>query len=413
MRIINKEDFEKIKDLKITKKVTVRRIMKSLDISFRHAEVYKAMFDNPDSLKQIFTNEVLVENVRLAKEKQEYQDSNRIERKAFRSHARLENVITNLNKAVVEEFDKINWKIKKTIQPNLSLSGNQAIVQLSDTHFNELVDLEGNRYDFDIASKRMALYALEIKKQLKSYNIKKVIFAMTGDLINSDRRLDEKLNMSTNRMTAAMIATNLIQYFIQDLMEACDQMDVVYVTGNESRAFEYGFTNMVVTDNYDSVIFNMLNLVFKNSDCVKFIDTNPVETIICVNSKNILLTHGASLGQATQANIQKIIGKYSSKGITIDFVLFGHIHFANIGDIFARSGSLVGENTYSTFALDLNSKASQNMHIVKENGTINNVRIELQNTDNVDGYPIQTDLDQYDAKPASKMYERFNIVKIR
>jgi len=429
MRKINKDDFEKIKELQLSKKVTVRRIMKLLDISFRHAEIYKAMFDNPDELKLIFANEIVGENVRLAKEKQEYQDSNRIERKSFRNQARFENAITALNRAVLDKFEKIDFEIKKALKPkedriyfpkvkdgepnaNISLSKNQAIIQLSDTHFNELVDLKNNRYDFDIASKRMKLYADEIKKMLKSYNVEKVILAMTGDLINSDRRLDEKLNMATNRMTAAMISVNLIQYFIQDLMEEFDQMDVVYVTGNESRSFEYGFSDIVVTDNYDSVIFNMLKLVFNKSDCVKFIDTNPVETIICVNEKNILLTHGTHLGQATQGNIQKLVGKYASNGTTVDYVLFGHIHSAYISDNYARSSSLVGENTYSSFGLNFASKASQNLHLIKGDGTIHNFRIELQNTEGVMGYAIQSELEAYNAKSASKVHQEYEIVKI-
>lgn len=423
MRKINKENYEKIKGLK---KITVNKIMKLLGISFRHAEIYKALFDNPDVLTSIFTtdSEIIEENIRLAKSKQKFQDSNRIERKSFRNQAKFENALTALNEAVVSEFDKIDFEIPNVVpheeedyfpkvkDENVILKGNQAIVQLSDTHFNELVDLKNNSYDFDIASKRMKLFATEIKNMLKSYNVKKVVLAMTGDLINSDRRLDEKLNMATNRMTAAMISVNLIQFFIQDLMTEFDQMDVAYVTGNESRSFEYGFSDLVVTDNYDSIIFNMLKLVFAKSDCVKFIDTNPVEAVICINGKNFLLTHGTHIGQATQTNIQKLIGKYSSNGVVIDYILFGHIHSANISDIFARSSSLVGENTYSSFGLNFASKASQNVHLIKENGTIHNFRIELQNTDGINGYAIQSDLDAYNAKSASKVHQEYKVVKI-
>ena len=41
--------------------------------------------------RKVADREVITENVRLAKQKQKNQDTNRIERKSFREHARLEN----------------------------------------------------------------------------------------------------------------------------------------------------------------------------------------------------------------------------------------------------------------------------------------------------------------------------------
>jgi len=410
---ITKENFEKISKLAREKRLTGPKIKKLLNCGRDEADLYRDIFYNQEGLREIFgDNDLISENVKLAKSKQLYQDSNRIERKAFRDYARMENALVALNKAVLDKFEEIDFKIGKHKTKIEFVEGDQAIIQLSDTHFNELVDLEDNRYDFEVASKRMALFAMEAKRVLSSYGIKKVVLAMTGDMINSDRRLDEKLNMSTNRMTAAMISTNLIQYFIQDLMEEFDMMDVVYVTGNESRAFEMGFTDMVVTDNYDSIIFNMLRLIFKKSENVNFILSNPVETVINVNGKNVLLFHGTTLGAAAQGNVQKFIGKYAGKGIVIDYALFGHIHFCNIGDIFARSGSLVGSNTYSDMALGLITKPSQNIHIIKKDGTINNVRFELKNIDNIKGYPIRNDLDAYNAKSASKAHRQYKVIEI-
>lgn len=412
---INKKDLEILLELDKFEKITTEKIEETLKVSNRLAYVYKVVIENKNLFSEMFPNsEILTENRVLARQKQKYMDSNRIERKAFREQIRMENALISLNKAVLEKFEKINFNIPVVEHNSILCSNDKAIIQLSDTHFNELVDLDSNRYDFEIASKRLSLYASEVKRILASYGIKKVVLAMTGDMINSDRRLDEKLNMSTNRMSATMLATNLIQYFIQDLMQQFEEMDIVYVTGNESRVDEFGFTDMVVTDNYDSIIFNMLNLIFRENRNITFIKSNPVETIITVNNKNILLMHGTTLkASATQTDIQKNIGRYANNGVKVDYVLFGHIHFCNIGDIFARSGSLVGSNSYSTFALGLTSKPSQNLHIIREDGTINNIRVELQNIDDIKGYPIQNDLDAYNAKSATKTNERYKTIDIK
>ena len=49
--------------------------------------------------------EILKENVKLAKQKQSYQDINRIERKTFREYARIENAVGKYNKELVGIFD--------------------------------------------------------------------------------------------------------------------------------------------------------------------------------------------------------------------------------------------------------------------------------------------------------------------
>ena len=71
-----------------------------------------------------------------------------------------------------------------------------------------------------------------------------------------------------------------------------------------------------------------------------------------------------SSGRRVQKGIQQILGKYAGKGIIIDYVIIGHIHFANVTDVYTRSGSLCGNNTYSDRALNLITRASQVMHTI-------------------------------------------------
>jgi predicted phosphodiesterase len=411
---ISKEKFEIVSKLSQKRKLSIRDIKETLCIPRETALIYKTLLDNQEILGDLFGDgEIVQENAKLYNQKQRYQDSTRISNASLRLYSREHNAIYAQNEAILTEFKNINFNISEVISESTVIDGDQAIIQLADTHFNELVDIEDNQYDFEVAAKRMSLFAAEAKRILGAYGVKKVVLAMTGDMVNSDRRLDEKMSMATNRMTAAMLGTNLIQYFINDLMTQFERMDVVYVTGNESRVNpEFGFSDLVTTDNYDSIIFNMLRLVFHKSKNVNFIEGNPVEQIINVNGKNVLLLHGTTLGQAAQANVQKVVGKYAAKGTIVDYALFGHVHFCNITDLYARSGSLVGSNTYSDYGLGLASKASQNVHLIRKNGTINNFRIELQNTDDVKGYPIQKDLDAYNAKSSSKAYKNYKVIAI-
>ena len=95
--------------------------------------------------------ELLTENVKLAKQKQSAQDLNRIERKAFREHVRVENAVSRYAEELKKLFEKHSLS-ELTIKHR---SSNKAVgvIQFSDVHFNELVEMEHNRYDFTVASK--------------------------------------------------------------------------------------------------------------------------------------------------------------------------------------------------------------------------------------------------------------------
>lgn len=404
MKKINKEIYMKLLALKENGELTLKKIQTTFEVSIRCAEAYKMVVDNHEELIDLFSDEETREELKkLSKKTQRYSDINRIERKAWRKDARLENYFETINRELIENIDKIDFGLpieKSLLEIN---SNDKMIIQLSDTHFNELVDLQENKYDFDIASARLALYAMKIKQQIKAQGITHVVFAMTGDLINSDRRLDEKMCMATNRANASMIAVSLITYFMKDILSCVNNMDVMYVSGNESRILELGFTEIVATDNYDAIIFNILKLVFKNRPEVNFLEGNPLETVVRINKKNILFVHGTQFNAGTNQNaIQKHMGVYAAKGVTIDFTIFGHIHASYISDIFARGSSLVGANHYSTYALGLYSKAAQNIHIVRENGAIDSIKFDLQDTEGVAGYPIATELIHFNALSAPK-----------
>ena len=183
--------------------------------------------------KHYLDKEIVFENVKLGKQKQKYQDLNRIERKSFREHARIENAVEAYNSKLVEILEKgvdfaPNYK-------DLTTSESKIIVQLSDLHLNELIELPGNTFDFSVASKRLFKFAHKIKSIAKWSSANSIIVVFGGDLLNSDRRLDELLNMATNRAKATSLAFILIRYFLLDLAKD-NKVSCVGVTGNESRA---------------------------------------------------------------------------------------------------------------------------------------------------------------------------------
>ena len=159
----------------------------------------------------------------------------------------------------------------------------------------------------------------------------------------------------------------------------------------------------MATDNYDFTIFNILKYVLKDS-IINFVEGDPTELVVKVAGQNLLLMHGnCSIRHAAlEKSINQVIGRYSMKGVTVDYVIMGHVHSASIGDNYSRSASLAGANDYSDKGLNLSSRASQNCYIFYEDGNRDGIKIDLQNTPIDSGYDIDKSLAAYNAKSANK-----------
>jgi predicted MPP superfamily phosphohydrolase len=354
---------------------------------------------------EIADKEVIEENLKLAKRSQKQADLNRIKNKSFREHVRLENSLVEYNKALIDILK--TESLKTTIKQHESKGKQAIIVQIADTHFNELVDLKHNKYDFEVASKRLQKFAHHIKEYATFYNVSEMFVAVTGDLLNSDRRLDEKLSLSTNRAKATFLGVHLLKHFILDLNSIAN-VSVGCVSGNESRAYELGWVDMVATDNYDFTIFEILRMLLPD---INFITSGGLELVVEVNGHKCLLIHGHQLGNMQNDKIAKVISKYARNGIILDFMMCGHLHETKITDMFARSSSLVGANAYSENALLLSSRAAQNIYIMKDNER-HDIRIDLQHTKGFKGYAINKELSAYNAKSLDKTHKKQTVFKI-
>lgn len=341
---------------------------------------------------------LLRENIRLAKSKQYFRDKSRIQRRAFTDYARLDNATSEYSQELIKLFKGYDLS-RFTIEHNQYNDSAMGIIHFTDAHFNELVNLEINKYDFTIASKRCKLLVDEAKLYFKQKGIHSVLFAITGDLLNSDRRLDELLAQATNRSKATFLAVRLIELMLLDLNSDFD-VTVANVTGNESRVHkDVAWNDIVATDNYDFTIYNILTYIFKGAKGIQFIENaDPLELVINIGSKNILLIHGHQWKGKIDAAIQRLRGKYAARGVIIHFVLFGHLHGALIADTFARGGSIVGANEYSDKGLGYISRASQNIHIIYNTDRIDSIKIDLQDVEYIKGYDIREELRVYEVK---------------
>jgi len=353
--------------------------------------------------------ELLQFNVRLAKRQQALLDTNRIERKAFREHARIENAVTAYVRELAALLDERGFSQDWLLSEPPTDGEAVLIVQLSDLHFNKRVDLPSNRYDFSVASARLAKLAARVKQLGRSYGASKVVIACLGDFLNSDRRLDELLSNATNRSKATLLAVDILKAFLLDLRSEF-ALEVYGITGNESRVNpELGWCDELATDSYDLMIYSILKRGFSGPDGagtegIAFCGFQANELLFEVMGRTFLCLHGHQVGANLQKSVQEITGKYASRGITVDYTLFGHLHATAIGDYHARNASLVGSNAYSESGLNFCSKAAQNVHVVTS-GAIDGIKVDLQDTTGIEPYPFAGEWEAYCPKSESKLHD--------
>jgi len=344
----------------------------------------------------------------LQRAQQKARDLNRIEAKELRETARIENAVTAYNEAILAELRLHGGALSECSRRTGPLDPDAAalVIHLSDNHFNELVNLPTNQFDFTVAAKRLQLLAAKAKLFGKAYGVERAIVFFGGDLMNSDRRLDELLAMSTNRARATVLAVHIYKQFLQDL-RADFFVDCFGVAGNESRAKEnLGWVDVVATDSYDFTIYAMLQSIFGEVEDkgMRFHEFQANDVVFQVHNQTFLGIHGHQINATDQKKVQAMIGKYAAKGINITHILCGHIHASVVSDYVSRNASLVGSNAYSEEALGFISKAAQNIHIVTPQG-LDGVKCDLQNVDGIDGYDIIEKLAEYNARSADKAHE--------
>jgi len=342
--------------------------------------------------------------VQIAASKQKLADINQGLRKENRESYRLYNSLETVYSEYVSLLKTspfASFTIPKHKESEIERYG---IFHMSDLHLNELIapqEANGNMFDFTVAAKRLQKHVYEAKRLFKCYNVNKVLVAGTGDFINSDRRLSEKLASATSQVRASLLATYLLQQVIIDLAQDFS-ISVAMVVGNESRLGEDDFdsADVLASQNWDYMIFQQLRMLFLGKP-IEFVEAfNYTKQVVTLdNGFNVLLIHG-NLGKNTTSDkhIAQIVQQYVMSGIPIHMILCGHIHSASIGDYLSRSASLCGGNAYSSNDIGCVSRASQNVYIINPDMGYNGIKIDLQNVDDYVGYNIIEELERYNIR---------------
>lgn len=291
---------------------------------------------------------------------QKLRDTQRIERAAWRSEARVHGEIIPVFEAFLEAVPKIGHSPQPTNTPT---DGPTLLIQLSDLHIGQTITLPNNHVDTKVLSQRLFRYAMECIKLGEAFSCRRAVILLTGDICTSDRRAGELAAIEYNRSHALLNAFEILSGFIDLISSNFKVSNIVSVLGNEARLekdLELGHKNFF--NNFDWIVHQMLEARYNGAiQCAPV--TNPIERVLEVDGVNICMAHGLVKAQAKSV---EQFAYYKAKYPEISYLITGHVHQEMVTLNTSRSSGLPGANEYSTYSLGFpDNNPGQTCHIVQ------------------------------------------------
>jgi hypothetical protein len=325
-------------------------------------------FYKSDELVEVEDKEFLLKsNQQLRKQVQGYQDKLRILRAEHRQEFRKGNSFEEL----LEGFIKVIPEYKRSTKPNLDVLDNNdkvGIIHISDSHISKTVNLPINKFNLEIARERLLKYINVCVDTFYKNNITNCVVIFTGDILN----LDSHGMVMTNefkRSESLLKSFDLLSELFEVLLSNVPNVKTCSVLGNESRLYADQYMSNVdseAKENLDYVVFQMLKRKFQKE--VEFLNEgDSLEHLVTICGHDIVALHVHNLKHNNlNQEIDKVKIRYSKvTGKYPKFCVFGHVHDSMVTNNYGRSGSIVGEDYYSTNTLNIpHSSVTQNLYIV-------------------------------------------------
>lgn len=254
-----------------------------------------------------------------------------------------------------------------------STSHKTMVISLSDWHIGARVDnVNGNRYNVEIAKKRLAEFVEKAKAQIVEVAPEEVYLIHQGDAIEhiSMRSVNQAFDAEINATEQLAVATRLFVDTISEIASVANHVTVAGVGGNHDR-----FTDDKKSGIYgDNLMYSVMDTIILLNDHYIFGDNVDVidnrhdiyRAEFSVYGKNIMIIHGDTLSGNDKPKIPVLL-----KNHPLDYVFFGHYHSSRMiqenGSAYSiMVGSLQGNNTYSKQLNLPDSQASQMITVFEE-----------------------------------------------
>lgn len=278
------------------------------------------------------------------------------------------NIVADENKtlkAMIEAFKVVKDMNSYTIRRERSGDKNEAtaVAVLSDVHFEETVHAENvngkNEYNTRIAKARLEKFFINLVKLVdggkQKNNIRTLVLALLGDMINGQLREEAMENNSMQPMDALLAVGEVITSGIQYILDNTDvRLMIPCHIGNHSRITKKIHVSTEAGNSLEYVLYHTLAKEFKGNSRVEFFISRSYHSFMDVNGYIIRFHHGHALKYGggvggIYISVNKAIAQWNKVHRHVDLDVFGHFHQFTSTNNFCCNGSVIGWNEFGNW----------------------------------------------------------------
>ena len=307
---------------------------------------------------------LIKKELELKKEKIKIQDMRTQLNKEIREQARKE----NLGEILEDKMNEFHMQPRMINDKYVLHKGSekQAILQISDIHYGETVDIFLNKYDSDICKKRINYLIDKTIEYCQMNDINILNVFMLGDLISNEHYTTIRLANRENTIEQIIGVSELLSEAIMKLSEHIPFVTIGMTCGNHERVHDK--KDNLNKDNLTGLIKEFLMLRLANVSNITFLENKYDDELITANilGNFVVGTHGDKVDKKQMSyQLSSLINE------KIDILLVGHFHEIQTQvhheTLVVRNGSVVGSNEYSR-NLNLHTRPCQRLLIISRDG---------------------------------------------
>jgi len=257
------------------------------------------------------------------------------------------------------------------VTDHLRVVAREAVLFLSDWHFGLTADNVWNKYNVEIADRRISYLRDKVSDKLFENRVCRLHVVLLGDMISGNLHSTVRIQNSETAVEQLMDVSERIAELVSDLADSVVETIVYSTYGNHARSVQ-NFNDSIHADNMERIIPFWLKQRLKERDDITINEDNAFELLrIAPCGHEIAAVHG-DLDAGKSNNMLTLAMLYERNfGKKMEYLVLGHWHRKytdeNLGIEQIGVGSLCGTDEYAKNKR-LFSKPSQTMLIFDEDG---------------------------------------------
>lgn len=254
----------------------------------------------------------------------------------------------------------------------------EAVLLLSDLHIGAVVDNFYNKYNVDVAARRVNKLVDEVITACKDNKVQRLNVCNLGDIVHGGIHLSARVENNEDRVDEIMTASEIIANALVKLSSSIPEVVYRSTIGNHDRMTP-NLHEAIEKENFIRIIDWYLEARLKDSKVI-FADDNLDDSIGLFELENGKLFAFAH-GHQDRNDQQSLLALSSILSRRLDYFAIGHFHSGglktNQGTMVINNGSVMGVDSYAS-SIRAYGPATQTLVLFDDSDNVINMTINLQ-----------------------------------